>query len=423
MRKINRVDVIRLVLVLSLVAGMGLAFGAIGRFVPTHMIEMPVYCGSCHPEEVQELGATTHLGKFADVINQTYANIQTGSGASAHSLGALDAGLAISGGCMLCHNYWDNMEWFGVRNFTVQPYDNTSDMFPNSSGFTMPTDIYGNAVSPYGLASTTEYVMNATYNGTLGLGNSYPAMIAIPWAAGLDTYQYTDPNGVTFSRVDYVWSKLSSLSPGPVGFLKINSTTGATNTCGSGNAEHGMCHIGKDAVAESFASQRASVQEFPAVPQNGTQNFSKNGMTFAGKLGAGDFFRHEMAFTTAQYAAVNIKICGACHVFKLPPMQWGGEPWSLSDINFAAGHPIFPAGPSGYNDDPFGFRPTYNSLDGTSSILSHGTTKTQVMFRTPDFAHSNVKCIRCHVHAGINGETVTDNAANTTITAIPGPSQ
>lgn len=416
MRKINKKDVIRLVLVLSLVAGMGLAFGAIGRFVPTHMIEMPVYCGSCHPEQVQELGATTHLGKFADTINQTYAGIKN----KGVSIGSLDAGLAISGGCMLCHNYWDNMEWFGVRNFTVQPFDNTSDMF-NGTTFTMPTDIYGNAVSPYGLASTTEYVMNATYNGTLGVGNSYPAMVTIPWSAGLDTYQYTDPNGVTYSRVDYVWSKLSSLSPGPVGFLKVNSSTGATNTCGSGNAEHGMCHIGKDAVAESFASQRASVQEFPAVPQNGTQNFSA--MSFAGKVGAGDFFRHEMAFTTAQYAAVNIKICGACHVFKLPPMQWGGEPWSVSDINFAAGHPIFPAGASGYNDDPFGFRPTYNSLTGDSGILSHnGKANSSVMFRTPDFAHANVKCIRCHVHAGINGETVTDNIVNTLPTP-PGPPQ
>jgi hypothetical protein len=380
------------------------------------MIEMPVYCGSCHPEEVQELGATTHLAKFADTINQTYANIKTGSGASAKPLGAIDAGLAISGGCMLCHNYWDNMEWFGVRNFDVRAYDNTSDMF-NQSSFTMPTDIYGNAVSPYGLASTTEYVMNATYNGSLGLGNSYPAMISIPWSAGLDTYQYTDKSNVTYTRVDYVWSKLSSLSPGPVGFLKINSSTGATNTCGSGSAEHGMCHIGKDAVAMSFASQRASVQEFPAVPQNGTQNLSA--MSFAGKVGAGDFFRHEMAFTTAQYAAVNIKICGACHIFKLPPMQWGGEPWATSDINAASGHPIFPLNAtSGYNDDPFGFRPTYNSLTGTSGVLTHGKDNISVDFRTPDFAHANVKCIRCHVHAGINGETVTDNVANVLPTVV-----
>jgi hypothetical protein len=234
-------------------------------------------------------------------------------------------------------------------------------------------------------------------------------MITIPWMAGLDTYQYTDKTGTTYSRIDYVWSKLSSLSPGPVGFLEYNTKPGGQATsCGKGSAEHGLCHIAMDGVALSFQDKKAQLQQFPA-----NSSINQTPGTFAGtSAGLGTFFEHEMAFTTAQYAAKPVKLCGACHVFKLPPMRWGGEPWAISDINFAEN----PANNGSINNDPFGFRPSYNDLIGTTTVLSHGHANNQVAFRTPDWAHANVPCIRCHVHAGVNGDTVTDNQAGSSIT-------
>ncbi len=394
---------VKAIIAISIIAAIMFAAPSIGRFAPTHKIEQPVYCGSCHPEQVDELSETTHLAKFADYIDRSYSNA-TGS-IGTH----LPAARATSGGCMMCHNFWENMKWFGVKNVAYETYDS------GELGLATPTDIYGNPVSPYGLGSTNEYAMkvniintSSIYDDTklVGISASDSTQpIAFPWKAGLDTYEYT-VNGIKYDRVDYVWSKLSSLSPGPVGFIKVNSLTGATASCGQGSAEHGMCHIARDAVAESFGGKRSQVQEDPnpggATGPNGTGAFVNR----AG--GAGDFFRHEMAFTTAQYAAKPVKICGACHVFKLPPMKWGGEPWSISDINFAEDR----ANAGNVNDDPFGFRPEYNDLTGTSVNVTGGHALPSVMFRTSDFAHSNVPCIRCHAHAGINGDTVTENPIN-----------
>jgi len=419
MRKINKQDVLKMVLILALVAGIGLAMGAIGRFTPTHMIVQPVYCGSCHPEQVVELNETTHLADFAERIERAVENTNP-------TLEVTSAEY-ISGGCQMCHNYWDNFKWFGLTNVTVNEIesDNPSIGMIQSEG--SPTDIYGNAVSPYGLGSTKSYVMNVTginytsgtypdslsnniggvvtIDPTIGEGRVGWNRIVVPWSAGLDVYQYTAANGVTYSRLDYVWSKLSSLSPGPVGFRTLNSTlTGGAAGCGT--AEKGLCHASVDAMALSIAGAK---KEFPEYPNGANATLS----------GSGTFFQHEMAFTTAQYAAKPVKLCGACHVFKLPPMRWGGEPWAVKDVwDFSSTGSV--------DGDPFGFRPTYNDLTGEGNAEAHitgrnvtgtGFTYTKefnVVFRTPDWAHSNVPCIRCHVHAGINAKLVSDNEAEIT---------
>jgi hypothetical protein len=417
MRKINKLDVLRLVLVLALVAGIGLAFGSVGRFIPTHKIVQPVYCGSCHPEEVQELSATTHLGKFADEVHSFTKGAASSSGLLPTDSAYTNA-RSISGGCVMCHNYWENFKWYGVRNFGLNAYD--SDI-PDIGTLPTPTDIYGNAVSPYGLGSTKQYVMNVT--GIKGNNASAATLSAEPWKAGLDNYSYTDANGTTHTRLDYVWSRLSAVSPGPVGFGLVNTSTGATSSCGGGTVEHGMCHIAASAVALAYSDQKYEVSDYPNTNASGS---NPNGQ-FAGKSGKGIFFTHEMAFTTAQYAAKPVKICGACHVMKLPPMQWGGEPWSTSDIKVVSATNLSNTGDAlaaiQNNDDPFGFRPDYNGLtavagdgmvkeemDSEATGKVAGTSNFPVAFRTPDWAHANVPCIRCHAHAGINGETVSDNS-------------
>ncbi len=409
MRKINKKDIVKALLVLTLVAGIGMAYGSIGRFEPTHMIVQPVFCGSCHPEEVSELSQTTHLGKFAHQINGYIADSQVNGVASTQSTNAR----AISGACTLCHNYWDNMEWYGVSNFTLSPYDNITD---NATMASAMTDIYGNSVSPYGLGSTTEWLMSFDYNtstcvnsAALGYNTCIVKLSSMPWNQGLDTYQYTDSNNVTHYRLDYIWSALSAVSPGPVAFQMRDNVTGYYTSCGTGNAEHAMCHLGASAVAESFADDKTTVQNFTVSTKSGPKTYSGNGI----------FFSHEMAFTTAQYAAKPVKICGACHVLKLPPMQWGGEPWSESDIQYAQNSSYTNAS-LGPNDDPFGFRPTYNSLiKVVGGNLTYEDDKQPplfdsrpVMFKTADWAHANVPCIRCHEHAGINGNTVTSTSGS-----------
>jgi len=424
MRKINKTDVAKIMLVLALVAGIGLAFGSVGvgRFTPTHMIVKSVYCGSCHPEQVQELSKTTHIQDFSRDIE--YAAYKATSDVNGNNGTYLPAAEAVSKGCQMCHNYWENFKWFGVRNFTVSSIENDN---PNvGQVFDGATDIYGNAVSPYGLGSTTSYMANvSSINDKIIYHRNMPLDVE-PWTAGLDTYYWNDTNtGTKHYRLDYVWSQLSALSPGPVGWQVLGQVSTKTQGCGS--AEKGMCHLAIGAVVSE-----AIKQEIPEYP-NGT-NYTNDSWSYynnanrpatalgaenavAGTVGGGIFFTHEMAFTTAQYAAKPVKICGACHVFKLPPMKWGGEPWAISDIETANDN----NGTVQPNTDPFGFGPTYNDLTGEGLINSKGLNTSapnwpeasqyafRVAFKTPDWAHANVPCIRCHVHAGVNGETVSNN--------------
>jgi hypothetical protein len=378
MRKINRTDVIKIMLVLSLVAGIGLAVASVGRFEPTHMITKDVYCGSCHPEQIQELSATTHLAHFASGINNSVF-------AASGNKTTVTSAEAISDGCEMCHSYWDNLPEYGVANLSVNQ---------SRQNVLLLTDIYGNTISPSGLATTYWYDVNISS--------------VSPWQAGITTYAYTDSKGTNWTRLDYLWSDLSSISPMPATFIDSNSTTyikgDSSMSCGRSSTERGLCHIASTAVTQMELGQLS-------------------GPNLTSETSA--LFRHEMAYTTDQYAAKPVKMCGVCHVDKLPPMTWGGEPWSQGVIQQAsANNGSANISLNGVNNnpyDPFGFQPAY---DSTGFINLDNGTKTDmaVTYKTPDWAHANVACIRCHEHAGINGATVSDNGVvNSTNVGIPEP--
>lgn len=113
MRKINRQDVVRVFFVLVLVAGIALASNSVGRFSPSHKIVQPVYCAACHPEQFEEIAETTHLESFAGNVMRAK---------SAYGIGEdkLSNRTAISIGCTMCHNTWDNREEMGLGDFYVK---------------------------------------------------------------------------------------------------------------------------------------------------------------------------------------------------------------------------------------------------------------------------------------------------------------
>lgn len=115
MRKINRQDVLKMVLVLALVAGVGVSMAAIGRFTPTHAIVEPVYCGACHPDQVVELNRTTHLPHFANAVyGQANDRLAGGSGET-----QITKAEAVSAGCTMCHNTFDNRNKFYVTGYSL----------------------------------------------------------------------------------------------------------------------------------------------------------------------------------------------------------------------------------------------------------------------------------------------------------------
>jgi len=388
---------LKAMIAIAIIGSVLFAAPTIGRFMPTHKIVEPVYCGSCHPEQAEELAATTHLPHFAKAVQ----DITTEYGATPKTISEAEA---TTGGCTMCHNYWDNFKWFGVTNLAIVPVevDNPETI----------TDIYGNTVSPYGLGSTQTFSLQYQEQAVpLSVKPDGHDGGVEPWKAGIDTYEYTDANGVKHSRLDYVWSALSVLSPGPVVF-ELKGTDGNVAE-GCGTAEKGLCHAAEQAVAMAAVNMKL---EFPdqanagnaagAVYQGDTDTYivadkDGDGVADAGESvgGQGVFFGHEMAFTTAQYAAKPVKLCGACHVFKLPAMKWGGEPWMGDDIKAASGIAV--------SGDPFGFDPTYD-MTGFTDFVRSGKTF-DITYRSPDWAHQIVPCMRCHVHAGINGEAVSSN--------------
>ena len=387
----NRIRIgLKALVAIAIISAIVFAAPTIGRFVPTHKIVEPVYCVACHPEEGNELTATTHLPHFTKAVQDITTEFGAGK--------TISDAEAISGGCTMCHNYWDNFKWFGVTNVAIVPVE-IDDPEPL-------TDIYGNDVSPYGLGGTQSFSFRIQEQPD---ASKVPAGVTggvEPWKAGIDTYQYTDAAGTTHTRLDYVWSALSALSPGPVVFELLKEDGTVAEGCGT--AEKGLCHAAEQAVALAAVNKKL---EFPdqANVGNGIDGDTfviadKNGDGIADSGesagGQGVFFQHEMAYTTAQYAAKPVKLCGACHVFKLPPMKWGGEPWAGDDIKELSV-------PGSSVGDPFGFTPTYDQSGDLNFAYKGAIFETK--YKTPDWAHSTVPCMRCHVHAGINGESVSSN--------------
>lgn len=242
--------------IVIMIAAFGSAASAsIGRFTPTHAIEEPVYCGACHPEQVDELAATTHLLHFAN-----------GLGGVAEENGAtITQAQALAGGCMMCHNAWDNRDKFGVANYT---YDTDTNVV---SLETMPLKGVEMAV------------------------DNWPN----------DSKTYTDSDDVDHMRVDKLWGTLSRKSPNSDMAMKVyNGSNLLENPTSCGNVEKLMCHL---------------VEEAEAISEAGLKNENK-----AGVRGSTNFYMHEMAYTTADYVGKQVKYCAVCHVNKLPAMEDDG---------------------------------------------------------------------------------------------------
>lgn len=286
--------------VVMLIAALGSAAAGIGRFTPTHAIVEPVYCGACHPEQVEELGATTHLAHFANAVGEVAdENGRTISQAQ-----------AIAGGCMMCHNSWNNRENFGVGNFT---YDATND--------TVRWESYNRS----GTQNTVLWWNNASDSYTMG--------------------------GTNYLRLDAVWGMMSANSPNPnVAFRLINSSNTSQRLASCGTLEKGMCHAVESAAGLSAAG-------------------GKGETTVSGIGGNTNFYMHEMSYTTADYVGKQVKYCAVCHVNKVPPMYTNG---------------------------------TAREATGGSVSLLYRTHYFNATWQSPEFAHKNVQCIRCHSHAGIN---------------------
>lgn len=296
------------VAMIMMIAAVTSAVAGIGRFTPTHAIVEPVYCGACHPEQVEELGSTTHLAHFAQAV-----------GEAAHENGkTITQAQAIASGCMMCHNYWGNRETFGVKNLTIDP-DNSL----------------------------------VTWESIKRSGTGYSAENTVLfWKNASSEYS---SGGATYTRMDEVWGRLSDTSPNNgVAFRLFNGSNTSQALASCGNIEKGLCHAAESATGLSAAG-------------------GKGETILTGFSGNTNFYQHEMSYTTADYVGKQVKYCGVCHVNKLPPMYTNGT--------------------------------AQPALGGSVSLVrsSHGTTYYfNASWQSPEFAHKNVQCIRCHSHAGIN---------------------
>lgn len=381
MRKINRQDIARMVIVLLLVAGVALAANSVGRFTPTHAIVEPVYCGSCHVDQVRELNATTHLPHFAGAIYEEAEAISAGTSAE------VAQAEAVSGACMMCHNTWANRERIFVNGYNIVEnvsgtgqyqlkfnditFKSTNDaiqyniVVPNASVLPKLIRLGSNVSSVkvyvqdpgtsglvYGskLTAPPDYVLNGTIGiDLLNAGNTTLLAAGAGDGTIYITYKVTQGN---VSSLKTVWGDLSALSPTPGAFYNDQS---GSNSCA--NPEKGFCHAVETAVGKNIKNLMAENQ----IPNGGS--------------GSGIYFQHEMAYTSTEYAAKQVKFCGVCHFNKLPPMTADGEPIRQDLPN-----------------------------DAVVLRISHGTEilNTQnVTTVSPDWAHKQVQCIRCHSHAGI----------------------
>lgn len=392
MRKINRTDVLKMVLVLAFVGAIGVSMGAIGRFTPTHAIAEPVFCGSCHPDQIRELNATTHLPHFSSAIYEGAEAIAAGNPAA-----EVTKAEAVSGGCMMCHNTWANKDKIFLQGYELVPDPNGNlngqyQVKINDINFKPTTDAvqYNIAVSLNGssnqqiirlgtnvntikvyvqdpgastlltagqqLTVTTDYTLLGTTGVTL-LGTSANITdINASNNAGSVRITYKVLNGVTES-LKVVWGDMSAKSPAAGAFF--NDVTGK-DSCG--NPEKAICHAAEVAIGKNVMNQMAENQ----VGASGAQLGS----------GSGIYYQHEMAYTSAEYAAKQVKFCGVCHVNKLPPMDADGEPIAQT---LAAENVVY---------------------------TKTGFNLTNVTITPPDWAHRQVQCVRCHGHAGI-GEELT----------------
>lgn len=379
MRKINRTDVLKLVLVLAFVAAIGTSLGAIGRFTPTHAIVEPVYCGACHPDQVIELNATTHLPHFAGAIYEEAEAIAAGSSAE------ITQAEAVSGGCMMCHNTWANREKIFFVGYELAEVNNNSKVTYNDVNvkntndavlYDVPVSLNSGGTQEIRLGTTVTAVKVTVQDpGSSGVDINTPIintsdgtnvtldsaadtnLTALNASTGAGTVKitYKVSTGATKSYKD-VWGALSALSPRDGFFFNDQ-----TNAASCGNPEKALCHAVETIAGKNMMNQMLENTAGGLGKQSGSGN--------------GIYFRHEMAYTSAEYAAKQVKFCGVCHVNKLPPMTSDGEPIRQNLANNAV---------------------VIRVSHGEELLNTSNVTTT-----SPEWAHRQVQCVRCHGHAGI----------------------
>lgn len=379
MRKINRTDVLKLVLVLAFVAAIGTSLGAIGRFTPTHAIVEPVYCGACHPDQVIELNATTHLPHFAGAIYEEAEAIAAGSSAE------ITQAEAVSGGCMMCHNTWANREKIFFVGYELAEVNNNSKVTYNDVNvkntndavlYDVPVSLNSGGTQEIRLGTTVTAVKVTVQDpGSSGVDINTPIintsdgtnvtldsaadtnLTALNASTGAGTVKitYKVSTGATKSYKD-VWGALSALSPRDGFFFNDR-----TNAASCGNPEKALCHAVETIAGKNMMNQMLENTAGGLGKQSGSGN--------------GIYFRHEMAYTSAEYAAKQVKFCGVCHVNKLPPMTSDGEPIRQNLANNAV---------------------VIRVSHGEELLNTSNVTTT-----SPEWAHRQVQCVRCHGHAGI----------------------
>jgi hypothetical protein len=378
--KYNKSTIATILIMFAVLAGIGAAVGQIGRFTPTHAIVMPVYCGACHPEQIAELNATTHLVHFASGVLGDTNNMNAPAA-------PITSAEAISDGCMMCHNTWDNRGKIFLTNASVSQITTTglngtpivSTQLSYNDVSVLPTSastLYNVAVSlgatgtqvvrlggnvssivvtvqnPGTSVVPAGTVINGTTSGTgVTLDQAVDTnLTALNASSGAGTLKITYKTGGTTMSYQDAWGQLSATSPQAGLYFSDQS-----GKAGCGNQEKGLCHAVEITVA------KASVKLMP-------DNYAGvNGTALGGGIGV--YFNHDMSYTSEQYAAKQVKLCGVCHVDKLPPMD-------------ALGNPI------------------PNTL-GTIAIKSKLLDTTNITVTSPAWAHAQVQCINCHAHAGI----------------------
>ncbi len=372
----------KLTIALLIVASVGLAMASIGRFTPTHAIAEPVYCGACHTDQVAELNATTHLPHFSQAIYEVAE--QVGAGGTTE----MTTAEAVSGGCMMCHTTWNSRDLIYVNGYNLSTnvndsYGNTTDNYrltyndivtsrtnssvqydifvltPGTDQFvrlgsnitptTSSAKVYVQDAGSSGLTNGSQITASSNYtvNGTgvtlLAAGSAITALNNT--GSVRITYKL---NSTEIRSLKEMWGELSALSPTQGVFYDDKQ---GKDSCG--NSEKGFCHAVEYTLGLNMNNK---------LPEN------KLGVS-----GSGIFFQHDMAYTSAEYAAKQVKLCAVCHFNKLPPMTADGEPIRLNvtDIN-----------------------KVYR--------VSHGAVfETNITLISADWAHKQVQCIRCHSHAGI----------------------
>lgn len=354
-------------------AGIGMVAASIGRFTPTHKIVEPVYCGACHVDQVVELNATTHLPHFAGAVYE-----------EAEAIGAtVSQAEAVSSACMMCHNTWANRDRIYVNGYELATDGATGESILRYNDISVGKAPTNDSVL-YDVVVTSGTQVIRLGDGIVTTGVKAPKItVQVPGDSGLVVGTIINgtasTTGVTFSgdtnaaaiatngtgavKITYtvntgqavslktVWGNLSARSPTLGAFY--NGQTGAVSC---GNVEKGFCHAVEIASGKNIANQMAENR--------------------VGGSGNGVYFQHEMGYTSTDAQAKQVKLCGVCHVNKLPPMEASGEPM-LNAVTL----------------------PTVIRNSHGAEILN-----TTITYTGNEWTHKQIQCIKCHEHAGIGSE-------------------